>query len=74
MRIDHPKHLVGNFNAHLRDAFFVFANEPFFAGDKQHEGVLKGLITEPKIIIEAKYQNAVTVANMTHILMASNSD
>jgi hypothetical protein len=52
----------------------VFADEAFFAGDKQHEGVLKSLVTEPFITVEAKYQNAVMIANMTHILMASNSD
>src|SRR3954468_13556456 len=74
MQIANAKHLVGNFNAHLRDAVFVFADEAFFAGDKQHEGVLKALVTEPSITIEAKYQNAVMMANMTHILMASNSD
>jgi hypothetical protein len=74
VHVSHAKHLVGNFNAHLRDAVFVFADEAFFAGDKQHEGVLKALVTEPFITIEAKYQNAVTIANMTHILMASNSD
>jgi len=74
VHIAHAKHLVGNFNGHLRDAVFVFADEAFFAGDKLHEGVLKALVTEPSITIEAKYQNAVMMANMTHILMASNSD
>jgi phage/plasmid-associated DNA primase len=74
VHVAHAKHLVGNFNAHLRDAVFVFADEAFFAGDKQHEGALKALVTEPSITIEAKYQNAVMIANMTHILMASNSD
>ena len=74
VHVAHAKHLVGSFNAHLRDAVFVFADEAFFAGDKQHEGVLKSLVTEPFITVEAKYQNAVMIANMTHILMASNSD
>jgi hypothetical protein len=74
IHVAHAKHLVGNFNAHLRDAVFVFADEAFFAGDKQHEGVLKALVTEPFITIEAKYENAVTITNMTHILMASNAD
>jgi hypothetical protein len=74
VHVAHAKHLVGSFNAHLRDAVFVFADEAFFAGDKQHEGALKALVTEPSITIEAKYQNPVTMANMTHILMASNSD
>lgn len=74
LHISHAKHLVGNFNAHLRDAVFVFADEAFFAGDKAHEGTLKSLVTEPFITVEAKYQNAVTIPNMTHILMASNND
>jgi hypothetical protein len=72
--ISNAKHLVGNFNAHLRDCIFLFADEAFFAGDRQHEGVLKSLITEPVLTIEGKYQNAVNVANMLHIGMASNSD
>jgi hypothetical protein len=74
VHVYHAKQLVGTFNAHLRDAVFVFADEAFFAGDKANEGMLKGLVTEPIITIEAKYQNAVSIANMTHILMASNSD
>jgi len=65
---------VGNFNAHLRDAVMLFADEAFFAGDRQHESVLKGLITEPTLPIEGKYQNVVQVANMLHVGMASNSD
>ena len=70
--LTNSKHLTGNFNAHLRDAVFVFADEAFFAGDRAHESVLKGLITDPFLTVEAKHQNAVTARNMTHILMASN--
>lgn len=70
--VTNEKHLTGNFNAHLRDAVVVFADEAFFAGSKQHESVLKGLITDPLITIEAKYQNAVTARNVVHLLMASN--
>jgi hypothetical protein len=74
VHISQGTHLTGKFNAHLRDAIFVFADEAFFAGDKANEGALKSLITEPYLTVEAKHQNAVTVKNMTHILMASNSD
>lgn len=74
IQITQAKHLTGNFNAHLRDAVFVFADEAFFAGDKAGEGALKAIITEDFITVEAKHQNAVTVKNMTHIIMASNSD
>lgn len=52
----------------------LFGDEAFFAGDKQHEGVLKGLITEPFLPIEGKFQNVVIVANMLHVILASNAD
>jgi hypothetical protein len=72
--ITNSKHLVGNFNNHLRDCVVLFADEAFFAGDKQHEGVLKGLITEPTLPIEGKYMDIVFVRNMLHVYMSSNSD
>lgn len=74
LAISHAKHLTGNFNAHLRDCVFLFADEAFFAGDKAHVGVLKALITEPALTIEAKYANAVQAPNYVHVLMASNED
>lgn len=72
--ISHAKHLTGAFNGHLRDCVFLFADEAFYAGDKQHVGVLKSLITEPILTIEAKHQNAIQAANMLHVLMASNEE
>jgi hypothetical protein len=72
--ISSAKHLTGNFNQHLRDAVVVFADEAFWAGDKQAEGTLKALITEPVLPIEGKGQNRVDVRNMIHLLIASNND
>lgn len=74
IHLSSSKSLVGNFNSHLRTAVFVFCDEAFFAGDRKAEGVLKSLITERLIQIEAKYQNAAPARNVTHILMASNSE
>jgi len=39
IQISSGNHLVGRFNSHLRDCVVVFADEAFFAGDRQHEGV-----------------------------------
>lgn len=72
LAISNSKHLTGNFNAHLRDCLFLFADEAFFAGDRQHVGVLKAIITEPYLTIEGKYQNAVQTPNFLHLMMASN--
>lgn len=74
LSISHAKHLTGNFNAHLRDCVFLFADEAFYAGDKQHVGVLNAIITEPHITIEGKYQNATQTPNYLHLMMASNED
>ena len=42
---------MGNFNAHLRDAIVVFADEAFLVDDKEAEGVLKAMITEPELTL-----------------------
>ena len=46
LHISNPKHLVGAFNAHLRNCLLLYADEAFWAGDKQGESTLKALITE----------------------------
>ncbi len=74
LAISNSKHLTGNFNAHLRDCVFLFADEAFFAGDRQHVGVLKSIITEPYLTIEGKYQNAIQTPNFLHLMMASNEE
>jgi Family of unknown function (DUF5906)/Primase C terminal 2 (PriCT-2)/Bifunctional DNA primase/polymerase, N-terminal len=74
LHISNSKHLTGNFNAHLRDCVFLFADEAFFAGDRAHTGVLKAIITEPYLAIEGKYQNAIQAPNFLHLMMASNED
>jgi hypothetical protein len=70
--VSQPSHLVGNFNQHLRDCVLLFADEAFYAGDKKHESVLKSLITEPTIAIEAKGRDVETQPNYIHLMMASN--
>lgn len=72
MQINNPTQLVGRFNEHLRDLLALFADEAFYAGDKHHEGVLKGLVTEPFLTIEGKGLRIVVVPNMLHVILASN--
>lgn len=74
MQVSNPVHLVGNFNSHLRDCVVLFGDESFYAGDKKHESVLKTLVTEEIIPIEAKGIDVEPAPNYTHILLASNSD
>jgi hypothetical protein len=72
LQVSSAKHLVGQFNAHLRDCVVLFADEAFFAGDRQHESVLKTLITEDTLVVEGKGVDAEVAANYTHLLMSSN--
>ena len=72
MQISNSGHLVGNFNSHLRDLVVLFADEAFFAGDKKHESILKTLVTEEQMAIEAKGIDVEMAPNCIHLIMASN--
>ncbi len=72
MHISNSGHLVGNFNSHLRDLVLLFADEAFFAGDKKHESILKTLVTEEQMAIEAKGIDVEMAPNCIHLIMASN--
>lgn len=74
VQLTDARHLVGNFNAQLIDKVFIFVDEGFFAGDKRHAAVLKGMITEPRVVIEPKGVDAFSVPNYRHIAFASNED
>lgn len=73
LQIYNRAHLVGSFNAHLRNCLFLFADEAFWAGDKQGESVLKGLITEPVVVIEQKGVDGVAWPNRLKVGMAANA-
>ncbi len=74
LTVSDSKHLIGNFNSHLRDCVLLFGDEAFFAGDKKHESVLKTLITDNMIAIEAKGIDVEATRNYTHMILASNSE
>ena len=66
--------LTSNFNAHLRNALIVFADEAYWAGDKSSEGALKALVTEKWLPIEYKGKDVVLVPNYVRLMMATNHD
>ena len=74
LQVSDSKHLVGSFNAHLRDTVLLFGDEAFFAGDKKHESVLKTLVTEEHLIVEGKGVDAEAAPNYVHLCLASNED
>jgi hypothetical protein len=66
--------LTGRFNASVGKSCFIFLDEAVWAGDKKGEGVLKALITEPCLTLEAKFRDPITVANKLRIMVASNNE
>lgn len=74
MQVTQSGHLTGKFNQHLRDCVFLFVDEALWAGDKEGESVLKGLITEEYLQVERKFSDVVVASNRLHIMMASNND
>jgi hypothetical protein len=73
LQITHACHLTGNFNAHLWTCAYLFADEAFWAGDKQGEAVLKGLITERPLQVTKKGVDTITGVNCVKLAMSSNS-
>jgi len=72
--ISNRDHLTGKFNQHLDNKTFLFSDEAYHPGDKEVEGILKQIITEPYFTVEGKFQNARQARNCLHIVFASNED
>ena len=74
VHVQHARHLTGHFNAHLKDALVVFADEAFWAGDKSAEGALKAMVTEEQLPIEFKGKDVIYVRNHIRLMISSNHD
>ena len=74
MHLTNRSQFSGRFNSHLANKIFIFVDEAFWSGDKSGEGVVKGLITEEQIPIEAKGVDVVNVDNFCKFVMASNEE
>jgi hypothetical protein len=74
LHVTQPKQLTGNFNSHLTSNVFVFADEVTWGGRRQEEGILKGLITEPNVMIEPKGVDAYRSRSCSRVMIASNGD
>lgn len=74
IHITNSNQLTGRFNQHLKDALLVFIDEGFWAGDRQAEGILKGMVTEKHIVIEPKGKDVFMVENHVRLIVASNND
>lgn len=74
----HYKHLIdserltGRFNSFLNDNVIVYADEVLWPGDRKAANILKGLVSEHRLHIEAKGIDTIEVDNMNRVIIASN--
>ena len=71
---DDARYVSGQFNAHMENCLLLQADEGFWAGDKQAESRLKGLVTSSHQFIERKGIDPVKVKNFVHLMITSNND
>jgi len=74
MEVSNGEHIVGKFNAHLSQLLLLGADEAYWNGDKRSEGVLKNLVTEPKITIERKGIDSVSMDSFLRVVLTTNND
>lgn len=74
LHIFQRRHLVGHFNSHLRSTCALFVDEALFVGDREGQNILKALVTEPEIAIEAKGRDVIVARNRLKIIAATNEE
>ena len=72
LQIFSSAHLGGKHNKHLQNRLFLFADEAFWAGDREAERLLKGIVTEKVIMVEPKGVDAFQWRNRLSLLIAAN--
>lgn len=74
LHITQQAHFAGRFSEHFKNVILAFIDEALWAGDRKAEGHIKGLITEPTVLIEPKFVNAYPIKNHVNFVFASNSN
>lgn len=72
--VDDPRMVTGQFNSRLKGCLLLQAEEAFWAGDKQAEGRLKGMVTSSRQMIEHKGVDPINMKNYVRLLVTSNED
>jgi hypothetical protein len=70
--LHHHDQLRNKFNGFMHQLVLLYIDEAFWAGDKQFEGYLKGIISDEELGIEYKNRDAFQARNYLHIMMSSN--
>ncbi|EPY00934.1 primase-helicase family protein [Magnetospirillum fulvum] len=73
VKVAKSSHLTGQFNSHMFNCLLLQADEGFWAGDKEAEGVLKDLVTGDVHMLERKGVDGVQVRNLIRLYVTSNN-
>lgn len=74
LMVSDVKRVLGNFNDVLAYHYVVFFDEALFVGDKASTERMKSLTTEPRIVIEGKYQPTRDIDSYHRFFAASNAE
>ena len=66
--------VVGQFNGHFKDKVLVYVDEVPWSRNRAAEGILKNMVTEPRLNIEEKFFGKYQVQNNVNFIFASNSE
>ena len=72
LSVSNPRYILSNFNAHLMNTLCVVLDEAVWAGNKDWDGMLKDLITNPHRMIEFKGREPYRVKNLTRVVILGN--
>ena len=72
--IANSRHITGDFNQELHECLVANLNESVYTGSKHETEVLKGLITDPKILINPKGVGKFSADNRLHVIITTNND
>jgi hypothetical protein len=72
--VDDQRYVTGQFNTHMATCTLLQIDEGVWAGNKEIEGRLKGLITSATQMIEAKGIDAIAVKNYVRLIFTSNNE
>ena len=66
--------VTGNFNSGLQGKILTFLDEMTWGGDVEKAGILKKLVTEPKVTINAKNRSIIEIDNRNNLISAGNGN
>lgn len=73
VHVQRTQHVIGNFNKHLADAQIVFCDEACWTGSEAESAALKGLITEPTLMVTPKGIDSAPRKFYGNFIIATNS-